>query len=342
MSSSATFAHNLKQTTSPSVSPTQDLLDIMRQELGQLNQVVVEKLSSRVNEIQDISKYLILAGGKRIRPLLTLATARILSGDMTRAIDLGACVELIHTATLLHDDVVDHGDERRGQNTANKVWGNSAAVLTGDFLFSRAFELMVDDGSLPVLKVLSNASSTIAEGEVQQLFALNNLSLSQEESLQVIESKTASLFGAATQVGALVSHASPEQEDAARRFGHYFGTGFQLVDDILDYDPHSQTGKTQGNDFFEGKVTHPVIFAYDTEDGEEKAFWERTIGRGEASSEDFAKAQHYMLTSKSLEKCKALAQVYANQAHGALLQLPPHPVRHILEEITLYLVSRLH
>ena len=250
-------------TSAPSLA---SLTSLLRTQLNAVNACILEKMQSSVDLIPQIAGYLVSLGGKRLRPLLTMASAELCGYEGTRHIQLAACVEFIHTATLLHDDVVDESVLRRGMSTANALWSNKASVLVGDFLFSRAFELMVKDGSLDVLQILSKASSTIAEGEVLQLTSSHALGLSQETYLQIIGAKTARLFSAATEVGAVVAEADDSIRKAFACFGHSLGIAFQLMDDVLDYTADQEKlGKTVGDDFREGKVTLPVILAYEKE-----------------------------------------------------------------------------
>ncbi|MBE7637901.1 polyprenyl synthetase family protein [Sneathiella sp. P13V-1] len=254
------------------------LMDIVADDLKDTNQIILDRMHSDVELIPVLARHLIAAGGKRLRPVLTLGAAKLCGYEGDRAKKLAACVEFIHTATLLHDDVVDESDLRRGNETANAVWGNQASVLVGDFLFSRSFQLMVEDGSLEVLRVLSNASAVIAEGEVLQLMNVGDINVTEESYFEVIAAKTAALFAAATRVGAVVANRPENEVDALEEFGMNLGIAFQLIDDALDYSAEQQSlGKTIGDDFREGKVTMPVLLAYRAGDEEEKAFWTRVI-----------------------------------------------------------------
>ena len=251
----------------------ENLTNLTSSDLVEVNKLIVKCMDSTVELIPQLAGHIVAAGGKRIRPMMTLAAARLCGYEGSRHIALAACVEFIHTATLLHDDVVDESDLRRGLASANAVWGNQASVLVGDFLFSRAFELMVDDGSLRVLKVLSKASSVIAEGEVQQLTTSNNTDTGETAYLEVIGSKTAKLFAAACRIGAIVAERPKVEEDALETFGMNLGITFQLVDDSLDYSAKQSTlGKTIGDDFKEGKITLPVILAFRRGDDKERKF----------------------------------------------------------------------
>ena len=254
--------------------PSLDLLmKLVTQDLDKVNATILEHMQSPVHLIPQLAGHLIAAGGKRLRPMLTLGTAALCQYSGERHIKLAACVEFIHTATLLHDDVVDASELRRGKSTANSVWGNQPSVLVGDFLFSRAFQLMVSDGSLHVLKLLSNASAVIAEGEVHQLLTTNDTSTSESDYLEVIQSKTAELFSAAARIGAVVADRPKIEEEALAAYGTNLGVAFQLVDDALDYSARqAELGKTIGDDFSEGKITLPVILAFRRGNEEEKKF----------------------------------------------------------------------
>ncbi|HET8997047.1 MAG TPA: polyprenyl synthetase family protein, partial [Acetobacteraceae bacterium] len=255
------------------------------------NRAIIARMDSPVSLIPQLAAHIVAAGGKRLRPLLTLAAARLCGYAGDRHVHLAACVEFIHTATLLHDDVVDESQLRRGLASANAVFGNKASVLVGDFLFARAFQLMVDDGSLKVLGILSQAAATIAEGEVLQLVTQNDLSTPEERYLEVIKGKTAALFAAACQVGAVVADRPEIEERALAEYGLNLGIAFQLVDDALDYAADQATlGKTVGDDFREGKITLPVLVAYQAGDADERAFWRRTIETSEQMEADLEQA----------------------------------------------------
>ncbi len=269
-------------------NPTTDALTTLRGlvagDMAEVNRLIIEYMQSPVSLIPELATYIVASGGKRLRPLLTLAAARMCGYEGEHHWSLAAAVEFIHTATLLHDDVVDESDLRRGRDTANAVWGNQASVLVGDFLFSRAFQLMVNSGSVEVLKILSDASATIAAGEVLQLTTAGEPSTDVGSYMKVIEGKTAALFAAAAEVGAVIAARPPEEAQALRTFGTELGIAFQLIDDRLDYDADQKAlGKTIGDDFREGKVTLPIIIAYQKGTDAERAFWKRTIGEGNAS-----------------------------------------------------------
>jgi octaprenyl-diphosphate synthase len=259
----------------PTLAP---LMELVADEMNAVNAVILDRMQSRIPLIPALAGHLIAGGGKRMRPMLTLASAALLGYAGNRHHKLSATVEFIHTATLLHDDVVDGSDLRRGKATANIVFGNPATVLVGDFLFSRAFELMVEDGSLKVLKILSHASAVIAEGEVDQLTAARQVETSEERYLKIIDAKTAALFAAACRIAAVVAERPEADELALDAYGRNLGIAFQLVDDAIDYDSQaSEMGKGQGDDFRDGKMTLPVILAYARGTAEERKFWEAAI-----------------------------------------------------------------
>ncbi|MBV6631417.1 MAG: polyprenyl synthetase family protein [Alphaproteobacteria bacterium] len=292
-------------------------------DLALVNKLIIERMQSPVALIPQLAGYIVAAGGKRLRPLLTLASAKLCGYQGDRHYGLATCVEFIHTATLLHDDVVDESLARRGQASANAEFGNQASVLVGDFLFTRAFQLMIGDGSLEVLDVLCQASATIAEGEVMQLITTNDLETDEARYLEVIEGKTAVLFAAACQVGAMVAERPANEVEALRLFGEKLGMAFQLIDDILDYSADRRSwGKQIGDDFKEGKMTLPVVLSLAAADQEqnvdERAFWERTIGRQEQDESDLDKALELMSRHNSLELARDRAKQYAEAAVEAL------------------------
>ena len=300
--------------------PSLDLLmKLVTKDLDKVNATILEHMQSPVHLIPQLAGHLIAAGGKRLRPMLTLGTAALCQYSGDRHIKLAACVEFIHTATLLHDDVVDASELRRGKLTANTVWGNQASVLVGDFLFSRAFQLMVTDGSLHVLKLLSNASAVIAEGEVHQMLTTNDTTTSEADYLEVIQSKTAELFSAAARIGAVVADRPKIEEEALAAYGTNLGVAFQLVDDALDYSARqAELGKTIGDDFSEGKITLPVILAFRRGNEEEKSFWKRCLEELEQCPEDLDRAQSLIRQHSSLEDTMTRARHYAALARDSL------------------------
>lgn len=317
------------------------LTALLDDDLRATNVTIIANMTSEVTLIPQLAAHIVAAGGKRLRPLLTLAAARLCNYDGDRHIKLAACVEFIHTATLLHDDVVDESRLRRGLASANAVFGNKASVLVGDFLFARAFELMVANGSLDVLRILSHASATIAEGEVLQLTTQNDLGTDAGRYFRVIEGKTAALFAAACEVGAVVAGQSNEICAALRHYGHDLGMAFQLVDDALDYiADEGELGKTVGDDFREGKLTYPVLLAYAAADAAERTFWQRTIEAGEQNPADLEIALNLIARHGAIEATIDRARAFAGQARAALLAAPQSALRTMLSDVAEYTVSR--
>ncbi|HUZ65031.1 MAG TPA: polyprenyl synthetase family protein [Acetobacteraceae bacterium] len=314
---------------------------LLRADLEACNRLIVARMDSPVSLIPQLAAHIVAAGGKRLRPLLTLASARLCGYAGSRHIQLAACVEFIHTATLLHDDVVDESSLRRGLASANAVFGNKASVLVGDFLFARSFELMVEDGSLPVLAILSAAAATIAEGEVLQLVTQNDLSTPESRYLEVVRGKTAALFAAACQVGAIVADRPAAEEKALAEYGMNLGIAFQLVDDALDYvADQAVLGKTVGDDFREGKITLPVLAAYQHGDEAERAFWRRTIEQTEQTAADLDHALHLMQQRGAIRITLDRAAGFVRAAKSALGLFPAGPLRQALLDVADYTVSR--
>ena len=322
----------------PSLDP---LMKLVRTDLDRVNSTILEHMQSPVHLIPQLAGHLIAAGGKRLRPMLTLGAAALCGYSGDRHIKLAACVEFIHTATLLHDDVVDESELRRGQETANTVWGNQASVLVGDFLFSRSFQLMVMDGSLHVLKILSGASAIIAEGEVQQLITTNDTTTSETAYLEVIQSKTAELFSAAARIGAVVADRPKDEEDALTSFGTNLGIAFQLVDDALDYSARqAELGKTVGDDFSEGKITLPVILAFRRGTEVDRKFWKRTLEELDQEPGDLEKAQELILKYRALDDTISRARHYAAIARDALGLFSDGEPKNALTEVVDFCVER--
>jgi octaprenyl-diphosphate synthase len=300
----------------PSLDP---LCRLLSGELSRVNQLIVQRMQSPVALIPQLAGHIVASGGKRLRPMLTLGCARLCGYRGSRHIALAAAVEFIHTATLLHDDVVDASEVRRGRDTANAVWGNKPPILVGDFLFSRSFELMVADGSLRILEILSRASSVIAEGEVLQLMTANDTGTSETAYLAVIQAKTAELFAAASRIGAVMAERPAAEEEALDRFGRNLGIAFQLVDDMLDFSAHpAELGKGIGNDFRDGKVTLPVLVAFSRGDKAERAFWRRTIEEQDQRAGDLQQAIDLVERSGALAETLARARSYTAEAIAAL------------------------
>jgi octaprenyl-diphosphate synthase len=309
--------------------------------MNKVNAVILERMQSEIPLIPALAGHLISGGGKRMRPMLTIAGAALCGYHGTRHHKLAAAVEFIHTATLLHDDVVDDSDLRRGKATANIVFGNPASVLVGDFLFSRSFELMVEDGSLRVLKILSNASAVIAEGEVDQLTAQRQIETSEERYLSIIGSKTAALFAAATRIAAVVAEKSEAEERALDAFGRNLGIAFQLVDDAIDYDSESgESGKDKGDDFREGKMTLPVILAYARGTAEERKFWEEAIAGFRTEDEDLAHAIELINRHDCVSATRERARMFAQRAIDAIAGFPAGEARSAMAEAAEFAVSR--
>ncbi|MDG5748679.1 polyprenyl synthetase family protein [Qipengyuania sp. XHP0207] len=309
--------------------------------MNQVNQVILDRMQSEVPLIPALAGHLISGGGKRLRPMLTLAGAELVGYSGTRHHKLAAAVEFIHTATLLHDDVVDGSDLRRGKAAANIIFGNPATVLVGDFLFSRSFELMTEDGSLKVLKILSGASAIIAEGEVDQLTAQRKIDTSEERYLHIIRAKTAALFAAASRIAAVVAECSEEQEQALDEYGRNLGVAFQLVDDALDYDSNAEAmGKDRGDDFREGKMTLPVILAYARGNEEERAFWKAAIGGFKTSDADLDHAIALIDRHDAVADTKLRARHFAQRAIDALSIFPDGQARRAMTQAALFAVAR--
>ncbi|QJF53239.1 polyprenyl synthetase family protein [Roseobacter ponti] len=298
--------------------------------------------SEHAPRIPEVTAHLVDAGGKRLRPMLTLAAAHLCGYEGPYHIHLAATVEFIHTATLLHDDVVDESGQRRGRPTANLLWDNKSSVLVGDYLFSRSFQLMVETGSLRVLDILSNASATIAEGEVLQLTASQDLATTEAVYLQVVRGKTAALFSAATEVGGVIAGAPDAQVRALYDYGDALGIAFQIVDDLLDMqgDPGA-TGKNIGDDFRERKLTMPLIKAVARADTEERAFWQRTIERGKQEDGDLDHAIALLHKHNALIDTAAEARRWAAKAREALAPLPDHDIKGMLSDLADYVVERI-
>ena len=309
--------------------------------MNQVNQVILDRMQSEVPLIPALAGHLISGGGKRLRPMLTLAGADLVGYSGTRHHKLAAAVEFIHTATLLHDDVVDGSDLRRGKAAANIIYGNPATVLVGDFLFSRSFELMTEDGSLKVLKILSGASAIIAEGEVDQLTAQRKIDTSEQRYLHIIRAKTAALFAAASRIAAVVAECSDAQEQALDEYGRNLGVAFQLVDDALDYDSNAAAmGKDRGDDFREGKMTLPVILAYARGSEEEREFWKAAIGGFRTEDEDLEHAIALIDRHDAVADTKLRARHFAQRAIDALSIFPDSKARQAMTQAALFAVAR--
>ena len=327
---------------SPASVSLDALYTLIRTDLKRVDTLIVERVRSDITLIETVAQHIISSGGKRIRPALTLISAQLCGYEGARHIPLAASIEFIHTATLLHDDVVDESLLRRGVPTANASFGNKASILVGDFLLSQAFQLMVEDGSLRVLKILSDASAVISEGEVLQLMTEGEPATSLESYLQVISRKTAVLFAAACELGA-VAGGKTETEEPLRDFGHNIGMAFQLIDDALDYSADQETlGKTVGDDFREGKVTLPVITAYAAADAQEKAFWQRTLGDGQQDETDLAQAQALIEKHRGVQTTIAMAHDYCEKARQNLAGFAASPAKAAMLDIVDFCASRAY
>jgi len=332
--------HPLGQRRAPSLDP---MISLVAADLNHVNAVILERMQSEVALIPELAGHLIAGGGKRMRPMLTLASARLLDYQGTRQHKLAAAVEFIHTATLLHDDVVDGSGLRRGKRTANIIWGNPASVLVGDFLFSRSFELMVEDGSLKVLRILSHASNIIAEGEVNQLSAQRQVETSEEKYLDIISAKTAALFAAACKVSAVLAEREEEVEWALESYGRNLGIAFQLVDDAIDYAETSSTmGKDQGDDFRDGKVTLPVILAYARGSEADRRFWQEAIAGERVSDADLAEARRLLAAADAFTDTLQRARHYGQRAIDALGRFPQSRAKAAMVEAVEFAVSRAY
>jgi octaprenyl-diphosphate synthase len=308
-----------------------------------VNAVILDRMQSKVALIPELAGHLIAGGGKRMRPMLTLGCAALLGYSGNRHQKLAAAVEFIHTATLLHDDVVDGSGLRRGKRTANLIWGNPASVLVGDFLFSRAFELMVEDGSLRVLRILSHASAVIAEGEVDQLTTQRKIDTDEEQYLDIISAKTAALFAAACRIAPVVAEANDGAEIALEKYGRYLGIAFQLVDDVLDYGSNQAVmGKGVGDDFRDGKITLPVILAYARGSDNDRAFWRTAISGERTSDDDLAHAIGILRKTEALSETVDRARHYGRRALDALAQFPAGKAKSALIEAVEFAISRAY
>jgi len=318
-----------------------DLAALAASDMAGVDALIIARMQSPVSVIPALADHLIEAGGKRLRPLLTVAAARLSGARDDTGLKLAAAVEFIHTATLLHDDVVDGSGLRRGKVAAHLIWGAPSSVLVGDFLFARAFELMVETGSMRAMDILARAARVIAEGEVLQLSRAHDVNLSQDTYLEIITAKTAELFAAAAEAGAVAAGAGPAQSSALRSYGLNLGLAFQLSDDALDYDGSTETlGKNAGDDFREGKATLPLLLAIAHAGPGERAFWDRVINPQHQTEGDFRRARDLIVGAGALEAALDLAAHYADRAKAALTLFPPTPLRDGLEALADFAVSR--
>jgi len=320
----------------------QALIDLTKPGMGEVNALILSKAGSEVEMIPEIANHLISSGGKRLRPMVTIAAAEMFGYAGEGHVKLATSVEFMHTATLLHDDVVDESDLRRGRKTARMIWGNQASVLVGDFLLGQAFRMMVDVGSLDALDILSTAASIIAEGEVMQLAAAKNLETTEDEHFAVIKAKTAALFSAAAEVGPVIASASRTDRAALRSYGMNLGLAFQLIDDALDYGGNSKDlGKNVGDDFREGKVTLPVILAYRRGTPQERQFWKRAIEDNQADDAALEKAIGLMAKHGAIADTIGRARHFGEIARDALAPLPATPQKGALLDVIDFCISRV-
>jgi octaprenyl-diphosphate synthase len=332
--------HRLPGKEVPSLDP---MMTLVASGMNQVNAVILDRMQSQIHLIPELAGHLIASGGKRMRPMLTLATSAMLDYPGSRQYKLAASVEFIHTATLLHDDVVDHSDLRRGRKTANVIWGNSASVLVGDFLFSRAFELMVEDGSLKVLKILSGASAVISEGEVNQLTAQRQIATTEDRYLDIIGAKTAALFAAACRISAVIAERDEATEMALDSYGRNLGIAFQLVDDAIDYASDDATmGKSRGDDFRDGKMTLPVILAMARGSDSDRAFWKEAMEGRRVSDDDLAYAKTLLDGCRALPDTFEKARLYGRRAIDALGPFPPSTAKAALVEAVEFAIARAY
>ncbi|WP_246138099.1 polyprenyl synthetase family protein [Maritimibacter fusiformis] len=323
--------------------PHERLAAYLADDLDAVSALIRERMASEhAPRIPEVTAHLIEAGGKRLRPMLTLAAARLMGYDGPHHVHLAATVEFIHTATLLHDDVVDESAKRRGRPTANLLWDNKSSVLVGDYLFARSFQLMTEADSMPIMRILSNAAATIAEGEVLQLTAAQNLATGEDVYLQVVRGKTAALFAAATEVGGVLAGADDDAVAALHAYGDAMGIAFQIADDLLDFWGGDGIGKDKGDDFRDRKLTLPLIKAIALADDEERAFWQRTIEAGRQEAGDLERAIDLMTRHGALEATRADAFAWVDTSKTALEGLPEHPIRDMLSDISDYVVARLN
>ncbi|MHA7873793.1 polyprenyl synthetase family protein [Roseivivax sp.] len=327
----------------PQQKPHDRLAEALSEEMGAVNALIRDRMASEhAPRIPEVTAHLVEAGGKRLRPMLTLAAAKMCGYPGPYHLHLAATVEFIHTATLLHDDVVDESAQRRGRPTANLLWDNKSSVLVGDYLFARSFQLMVETGNLRVLDILANAAATIAEGEVLQLSAAQDLKTTEEIYLKVVRGKTAALFSAATEVGGVIAGVEERQVQALFAYGDALGIAFQIVDDLLDYQGDAKaTGKNVGDDFRERKLTLPVIKAVAAADAEERAFWVRVIEKGRQEEGDLDHALALLDRHGALAATRADALAWAETAKTAMAELPESDFRDMLRDLADYVVARI-
>ena len=339
----AATLHRLRPTPPAGAASLDPMMALVAADMNAVNAVILDRMRSDIPLIPELAGHLIAGGGKRMRPMLTLASARLIGYTGARHHRLAAAVEFIHTATLLHDDVVDGSDLRRGKRTANLIWGNPASVLVGDFLFSRSFELMVEDGSLTVLKILSNASAVIAEGEVNQLTAARRIDIGEDRYLDIIGAKTAALFAAACRIAAVVAERPEAEELALDAYGRNLGIAFQLVDDAIDYVSDAGVmGKDAGDDFREGKMTLPVILAHARGDADDRRFWKDAVEGGRDTDADCAHGVALVRRSRAVDDTLARARHYGQRAIDAIAPFAAGRAKDAMVEAVEFAISRAY
>ena len=328
---------------SPHPASIERLAELVAPDMKRVNSAILARTGSEVTMIPEVANHLISSGGKRLRPMLTLAMAQLSGFAGDGHIKLAAAVEFMHTATLLHDDVVDQSDMRRGKQAARMLWGNEASVLVGDFLLGQAFKMMVEVSSLQALDILSSAAAVIAEGEVMQLGAAKNTATNEDEYLAVIRAKTAELFAAACEVGPVLAGKNKSEIAACRSYGMNLGIAFQLIDDALDYGGKSaKLGKNVGDDFREGKITLPVVLSYRRGSDSERAFWNRTLGESDIKDGDLDAAMTLMAKHHAIEDTVGRARHYGTIATDALALVPSSPIKTALEETVAFCIARAY
>jgi octaprenyl-diphosphate synthase len=324
-------------------NPFDELRNQYRQELIEVDQVIKNKLFSHVGLVGEMADHLLKTGGKRLRPILTIASSKIFNYEGNRHINLAACVELIHNATLLHDDVIDHSEKRRGHQTNNAIWGNKSSILAGDYLLSRCFEMMVEDGSLEALKLLSSVSSEIAQGEILQLQHEKEIDILEKNYVEIISAKTSSLFGAAMKVGGIINDRTNKEKEALEVFGRNLGISFQITDDILDYfSKENIFGKKIGNDFIEGKITLPVILLYQHANPNQKEKLKNYFDNTDRNEQHFFEVLQWMKDYQIMSLCKKRADYFSIVASEALNIFEKNPTIKQLQDLSSYIVNRLN
>ena len=320
-----------------------ELVELIKEDFIKADKLIKNQITSEVDRIPELSNYIISLGGKRLRPILTIACAKMLNIENNHHITLAAAVELLHTATLLHDDVVDESDFRRGKETSHVLWDNKSSILVGDYLLGKAFQLMVKTGSLQCLETLSNAAAIIAEGEVLQLVATNNINIKKSDYIRIIESKTAALFSSACEVGGIISNSPSEINKSLFSFGKNLGTSFQLIDDALDYSGSTENlGKNIGDDFYDGKITLPIIISFEEADENEKYIWKDIFQKKIRNEKDLVIAKNLIEKHKSIEKTIDLANKYGDDAKKDLSVFNESPIKKGLVNLVDFSLIRDH